>query len=203
MNIFDRFMAIKATCEFPFASFREIIADLEKNGRRNGLTSPVAQIIIKASENKGEYDACVLVCYKTTGDKYEQIKKDFRIYSFKNLPNEIKTIIDNYNEAKLTFNQEDVEELVLNRNLEVHDGKKGLSSLLDETLSKTSHATNKNIQLVIRDFILYNRVIINLRTETGSNEYVTEFLTDDIIGIPKTELNNLKHNHEISLLIKH
>lgn len=204
MSIFDKYKAIRTTCNYPFSSLREVIADLERNGRRNGFTNPVAQIIINTTGEKDTYDVQVVVCYKKSDDQFEQLKKSIRVFSFTDLPLEVNALLQAKKEAKLTFTQSDVEELILNCRLPIQDGGKStLSSLLNACLSNTSHTANEPLQLVIRDYILYKRIVINIRDISGKDTYLTEFLTNEINGIPEEEAKKLSLNHEIALLIKH
>lgn len=200
MNIIERFKAVRATCNYPFSALRDTIVDLEKNGRRNGFNNPVAQLTIKPTEVSDQYDVSVVVCYKIDNDKYKQFLKEFTVYSFVGMPEDVKSSLTSNKEVKITFTQEDVEEFVVNKNLSIFSTHKALSILLENELSTTAHTASDNLRIFIRDFILYYRVMIYTRQPNGSDKYIKEFLVDSIIGIPESEAKKLKDSHEISLV---
>lgn len=203
MNIFKRYQAVRSLCEYNFCDLRNTIVELERTGRRNGFSSPAAQLTIKNTNHKGEYDVAVNLCYQLNNNQFETITKDLHIYSFSYIPSSISNILSKEKELKITFTQSDVEEFMANKDLSVSTSGNTLSALLDATLAKTSHTAQENLQIVIRDYVLYYRVIVNLRDNQDKDCYLTEFLTSAVKGIPESELQKLESNHEIHLLIRH
>lgn len=201
MSIFKKIQAISATCDYAFCSLRDVIIQLERNGRRNGFENPAAQIVISPVNNE-EYDVNVALYYKRTDEDFEVFKKKIHIYSFTNVPEDIKDLLLSGKEQKITFTQEDMVEFMNNKDLPISTQGESLSKLLDAALSRTEHLGKENIQIVVRNFVLYYRVILNIKDENEKWSYLTEFLTSSISGIPKEEIKELAEKHEIYLLTR-
>ena len=202
MSILKKIQAISSTCDYAFCSLRDVIIQLERNGRRNGFENPVAQILI-SPVSKDEYDVIVALYYKSSDDNYDVFKKKIHVYSFSNLPDDIKELLLLGKEQKITFTQKDMEEFMNNKDLPISTQGESLSKLLDKALSRTDHSAKDKIQIVVRDFVLYYRVILNIKDKNEKWSYLAEFLTTSISGIPKEQIDELAEKHEIYLVTKH
>lgn len=202
MSIFKKIQAISATCDYAFCSLRDVIIQLERNGRRSGFEKPAAQIVISPVK-KDEFDVIVALYYKRVDEDFEVFKKKIHIYSFTNVPDDIKELLLLGKEQKITFTQKDMVEFMNNKDLPISTQDESLSKLIDAALSRTEHSTKENIQIIVRDFVLYYRVILNMKDENKKWSYLTEFLTSSISGITRDEKKELAEKHEIYLLIRH
>lgn len=202
MSIFKKIQAISATCDYAFCSLRDVIIQLERNGRRSGFEKPAAQIVISPVK-KEEFDVIVALYYKRVDEDFEVFKKKIHIYSFTNVPDDIKELLLLGKEQRITFTQKDMVEFMNNKDLPISTQDESLSKLIDAALSRTEHSTKENIQIIVRDFVLYYRVILNMKDENEKWSYLTEFLTSSISGITRNEKKELAEKHEIYLLIRH
>ena len=201
MNFFDKINKIKQTCNYNFSSFRDVIFSLERVGRRNGLSNPVAQIVISATEKNDIYNATISLYYMMEGNDVQTLSKEMTIYSFDNIPEYICSLIKKDGSAKILFSHDDVQDLLADKDLLVYKKDEPLTKLIASSLSEINDRTKRDIKVQITDCVLYHRVIVYVLINQ-EEKYISEFLTTSIIGVSVDKIKVLRENHEISLAYK-